>query len=143
MSATPRSSIIAKVEHKTLTDLIKRDKRLDDRSFTEYRNIKLETGLIEKANGSAFIELGNTKVLVGIKVSLGEPFSDTPDKGVLTVNAELVPIAFPLFEPGPPSENAIELARVVAIISRIFQINLNQLKCNVGLSLSVIQNNQV
>jgi exosome complex component RRP42 len=113
MSVTPHSSIIAKVEHKTLTDLIERDKRLDDRSFTEYRNIKLETGLIEKANGSAFIELGNTKVLVGIKVTLEEPFSDTPDKGKLTVTAELVPVASPLFEPGPPNENAIELARIV------------------------------
>jgi exosome complex component RRP42 len=32
---------------------------------------------------------------------------------VLTVNAELTPLASPLFEAGPPSENAIELSRVV------------------------------
>jgi exosome complex component RRP42 len=31
----------------------------------------------------------------------------------MTVNAELVPIASPNFEPGPPDENSIELARVV------------------------------
>ncbi|MEM2935883.1 MAG: exosome complex protein Rrp42, partial [Candidatus Bathyarchaeia archaeon] len=34
-------------------------------------------------------------------------------EGVLTVNAELVPLASPSFEPGPPDENSIELARVV------------------------------
>jgi exosome complex component RRP42 len=32
---------------------------------------------------------------------------------VLTVNAELVPLASPSFEPGPPDENSIELARIV------------------------------
>ena len=30
-----------------------------------------------------------------------------------TVNAELVPLASPAFEPGPPDENSIELARIV------------------------------
>jgi exosome complex component RRP42 len=39
--------------------------------------------------------------------------ADVPDKGVLTVNAELVPLASPDFEPGPPGEDAVELARVV------------------------------
>jgi exosome complex component RRP42 len=32
---------------------------------------------------------------------------------VLTVNAELVPLASPGFEPGPPDESSIELARIV------------------------------
>ena len=31
----------------------------------------------------------------------------------MTVNAELVPLAAPNFEPGPPDENSIELARIV------------------------------
>ena len=57
--------------------------------------------------------LGKTQVLVGVKVETGEPFPDTPNDGVMTVNAELVPLASPNFEPGPPDENSIELARVV------------------------------
>jgi exosome complex component RRP42 len=44
---------------------------------------------------------------------VGEPYSDTPNEGVLVVNAELVPVASPTFESGPPNEDAIELARVV------------------------------
>jgi exosome complex component RRP42 len=57
--------------------------------------------------------LGKTEVLVGVKVETGEPFPDTPNEGVQTVNAELVPLASPTFEPGPPDENSIELARIV------------------------------
>jgi exosome complex component RRP42 len=69
--------------------------------------------LIERAEGSARVLLGKTEVLVGTKVETGEPFPDTPNEGVLTVNAELVPLASPTFEPGPPDENSIELARIV------------------------------
>jgi exosome complex component RRP42 len=57
--------------------------------------------------------LDKTEVLVGVKVEVGKPFSDTPNEGVLTVNVELVPLASPEFEPGPPKEKAVEIARVV------------------------------
>jgi len=46
-------------------------------------------------------------------VETGTPFPDTPNEGILTVNAEFVPMASPTFEAGPPDENSIELARVV------------------------------
>jgi exosome complex component RRP42 len=107
------SSIVTKVKQKQIAELIANGKRLDGRGPTDYREIKIERGLIEKAEGSARVLLGRTEVLVGTKVEIGEPFSDTPNDGVLTVNAELVPLASSTFEPGPPDENSIELARVV------------------------------
>lgn len=113
MSSTPSLSPVAKIEKKTIEDLIASGKRIDDRGLMDYRELNLELGVIEKANGSAQVKLGKTKVMVGVKVEVGEPFSDAPSEGVLTVNAELVPLASPTFEPGPPDENAIELARVV------------------------------
>jgi exosome complex component RRP42 len=88
-------------------------KRLDGRGLTDYREIKVEQGIIERAEGSARVLLGKTEVLVGTKIETGEPFPDTPNEGVLTVNAELVPLASSTFEPGPPDENSIELARIV------------------------------
>lgn len=106
-------SAISRVKQKQIVELIDSGKRLDGRSLHDYREMKLEVGLIEKAEGSARVLLGNTEVLVGVKIQIGEPFPDTPNDGVMTVNAELVPLASPLFEPGPPNENAIELARVV------------------------------
>ncbi len=87
--------------------------RLDRRRADEQRPLEIETGLIERAEGSAKVKLGNTEVLVGVKLDVGTPFPDSPDEGVIIVNAELSPIADPEFESGPPRENAIELARVV------------------------------
>ena len=113
MSWTPQLPPVAKIEQKTIVDLIAKGRRIDERKLTDYRDIKIETGIVQKANGSAMTHLGKTKVMTGIKVQLGQPFPDTPNQGVLTVNAELVPFASPSFEPGPPSEAAIELARVV------------------------------
>jgi len=113
LSATPQLPPVAKLEQKTVVDLVAKGKRIDERSAESYRQIQIQVGLIEKANGSAQVYLGKSKVLAGIKVQTGTPFPDTPDEGVLTVNAELVPLASPSFEAGPPSEAAIELSRVV------------------------------
>jgi exosome complex component RRP42 len=107
------SSLVTRVRLKQIEQLIEKGKRLDDRGLRDYREIKIEQGLIERAEGSARVLLGKTQVLVGVKVETGEPFPDTPNEGVLTVNAELVPVASPNFEPGPPNEDSVELARVV------------------------------
>jgi exosome complex component RRP42 len=107
------SSLITRVRLKQISQHIENGKRLDERGLHDYRPIKIEQGVIEKAEGSARIYLGKTEVLVGVKVETGEPFPDTPNAGVQTVNAELVPLASPNFEPGPPDENSIELARIV------------------------------
>lgn len=94
-------------------DLIGSGKRVDGRGFREYREISVEKDIIKKAEGSALVKIGDTEVLVGVKLEPGEPFSDAPDKGIIMTNAELVPMASPEFEPGPPNENSVELARVV------------------------------
>ncbi len=106
-------SIVVNINKKRITELLASGKRTDGRGLTDYREIQIESGVIERAEGSARVRLGKTEVLVGVKVGTGTPFADVPDKGVLTVNAELVPLASPDFEPGPPGEMAVELARVV------------------------------
>jgi exosome complex component RRP42 len=108
-----KSPIIIRVKQKQIAQLVSHGKRLDGRGLTDYRELQLETGVVGRAEGSARVRLGKTEVLVGIKIDVGKPFADVPNKGVLTVNAELTALASPSFEPGPPSENAIELARVV------------------------------
>ncbi len=107
------SSLVTKVRLRQIAELLEKGKRLDDRGLLDYRPIKIEQGLIERAEGSARCYLGKSEVLAGVKVETGEPFPDTPNDGVMTVNAELVPLASPNFEPGPPNEESVELARVV------------------------------
>jgi exosome complex component RRP42 len=105
--------IVDKITQKQIADNLQKNTRIDGRGLLDYREITTELGLIEKASGSALVSLGKTKILAGVKVETGEPYPDKPEDGVLTVNAELIPLASPDFEPGPPSEDAIELARVV------------------------------
>ena len=113
MSVTPQVGSLAKIESKKMIKLLSSNIRVDGRGLDSYRPIQIETGVIDKAEGSASVLLGNTKVLVGIKIETGEPYPDTPDQGVFTVNAEFLPLAHKFFEPGPPDENSIELARIV------------------------------
>ena len=105
--------IVSSVKRDYIADLARQNKRTDGRTLDQLREVSVETGLIKSAQGSALVKIGNTQVLAGVKVEKGEPFPDTPESGVLMVNAELRPIAAPTFELGPPNENSIELARVV------------------------------
>ena len=94
-------------------ELLEKGKRIDGRKFDEFREIRIEENVVQKAEGSASVWLGETHVIAGVKLELGTPYADSPDQGVLIVNAEFTPLASPDFEPGPPGEDAIELARVV------------------------------
>ncbi len=96
-----------------ILDLLEKDKRLDNRKLDEFRKIEIEKDFIQRAEGSARVRLGKTDVIAGIKLEISEPFSDMPDLGILRTEAEFTPIASEDFFPGPPDENAIELARIV------------------------------
>ena len=88
-------------------------KRFDGRKLEEFRDIEIETGVSKNAEGSAKVKIGNTEVLVGVKMSIGEPYPDSPNKGNLMTTAELLPLSSPRFETGPPKFPAIELGRVI------------------------------
>lgn len=96
-----------------INTLVANNLREDERGFDEYRDISIEKNTLSQANGSARVRLGDTEVLVGVKISAGEPFPDSPDSGILIVNAELSPMAADEFETGPPGPEAIELSRVI------------------------------
>ncbi|MCS7116463.1 MAG: exosome complex protein Rrp42 [Nitrososphaerota archaeon] len=111
--AAKKSMIVERLRKAQMIECISKGKRLDGRGLLDYRPIVIETGIIEKAEGSAKVSIGNTQVIAGVKVEVSEPFPDTPNEGLLVVNAEVLPLASPYTEPGPPDEDAIELARVV------------------------------
>jgi len=47
-------------------EFIKDGKRVDGRSFDELRNIKIDVGVLKRADGSCYFELGNNKVLAAV-----------------------------------------------------------------------------
>lgn len=108
-----KNYVVETIRKTQMVQLLAEGKRMDERALDQPRPLTIETGLIQKANGSARVTLGNTQVIAGVKIATGTPFPDTPDKGLLVVNAEILPMSSPYAEPGPPSEEAIELARVV------------------------------
>jgi len=107
------SSVISEIKKDFIYNLLIKGERIDGRKFDQYREISIERDVIRKAEGSALVKLGSSQVLVGVKMQPGEPFQDSPNRGVIITNAELVPLASPSFEPGPPNEVGIELARLV------------------------------
>jgi exosome complex component RRP42 len=107
------NNIVSRLKRKKIMDVVATGKRMDGRDLLQYRDWEINTNFLAKSEGSAEVKLGKTRVVVGVKVDVGHPFEDTPDAGVMIVNAEYTPVAHPTWEPGPPPDDAIELARVV------------------------------
>ena len=82
------------------------------RGLMSYRDLTIEAGKLPNAEGSAEVNLGYTKVVAGVKIDVGEPMRDKPDEGSIMTGAELLPLAHHSYDAGPPSAEAVELARV-------------------------------
>lgn len=96
-----------------IMEYMKKGKRFDNRDLMEYRDIDIEVGVSGKAEGSTRVKMGKTEVVVGVKMGIAEPYTDSPDAGTMMVTAELLPLSSPKYEPGPPSVKSVELARIV------------------------------
>ncbi len=113
MSSTQEQPIIPKIKYNAVLRVLTKGSHVDKRPLTSYRPFEVKFNVAPNADSSVLFKLGNTQVLTGVKLEVGQPFPDSPNEGVLIVNAEYLPAASPTFEPGPPDENAIELARVI------------------------------
>ncbi len=106
-------TIIDQLKKKKILSLLKDGQRVDGRALDESRPLVIDTGVIPKAEGSARVRLGDTEVVTGVKIQPDKPFPDLGDRGIFICTAEILPLADPNAEPGPPNEEVIELARVV------------------------------
>jgi exosome complex component RRP42 len=106
-------AIIDELKRKKILALLKDGQRIDGRAFDEPRPLSIDTKVIPKAEGSARARLGDTEVVCGVKIQPDKPFPDLGDRGIFICTAEILPLADPHAEPGPPNEEVIELARVV------------------------------
>lgn len=113
MGEETRDVIMQHIRRDIMNSTLERGIRFDGRKFDEYRPVEIQKGVLSTAEGSALAKIGETTVLVASKFDVVKPFADRPTEGVLVTNAELLPTASPMFEPGPPDENSIEMARVV------------------------------
>jgi len=105
--------MLTNVNKQKITKLLAEDKRLDGRKPFGYRDITIETGVSNNAEGSARVKIGKTEVIVGIKLGTQEPYTDHEDEGTMMTGMEYSPASGRRYESGPPKMDAIETARVV------------------------------
>ena len=98
------------ISREYLVRLLDKDKRIDGRKFDEMRNIEISYDVSKHAEGAARVKIGDTEVIVGVKLEVGEPFPDKLDEGTIIVGAEMLPLSSADFESGPPNVDSIELA---------------------------------
>lgn len=108
-----KSDTMQIITNEYLKGRISKGLRDDNRAHFSFRKISIKTNEIPNAEGSAIVELGNTKVLAGIKIDVSEPMRDTPEDGNITTSAELLPMADDNYDIGPPTPFGVEFARVV------------------------------
>jgi len=96
-----------------IKEYLGKGKRFDERGVDEFRKIEIEKGISMNAEGSARVKIGETDVIVGVKMEVGQPYPDSLDKGNLMVSAEFSPLASDRFESGPPKFPATELGRII------------------------------
>ncbi|KAF7408027.1 hypothetical protein HZH66_002564 [Vespula vulgaris] len=98
---------------KYLHDHLAQDIRPDGRQFLSFRPISVNVSSITRADGSAVFKIGNTTVICGIKAELTTPKVETPDCGFIVPNVELSALCSPKFHPGPPTEEAQVITKLI------------------------------
>lgn len=96
-----------------MNEALKKGVRLDGRKLDEFRPISIEVGTLSTAEGSAIVTCGQTQVVAGVKLEVAKPYPDSQEDGVMMFGSEMLPLASPKFESGPPSIDSIEVARVI------------------------------
>lgn len=89
------------------------DFRNDGRRRCEYRSMEIETKLMPQTHGSARLHIGNTDILVGIKVELDVPHADKPNEGKLEFFVDCSATATPAFEGKGGDDLATEISNVL------------------------------
>lgn len=111
MAAEPKA--IPTLQKKRIIEYLREGKRFDGRKFDELRDVKVEMGISENAEGSCSVKFGKTEVFAGVKMSVIAPYADGPNEGTLSVALELGTMADNDFDMGAPSIEAVEMARVI------------------------------
>ena len=96
--------------------LIKDGKRLDGRGFEELRDIKMEVSVLERAAGSAYVEWGKNKVMVGVygPRELHPKFLQDPTKAMLRCVYNLAPFSVDDRKKPGPDRRSVEISKVTA-----------------------------
>ncbi|TLN17401.1 exosome complex exonuclease Rrp41 [bacterium] len=90
-------------------------KRRDGRAFNELRPVKMKVGVLDKADGSAYIEQGKTKVLVAVygPRDVHPRHLASPEGAVLRCRYHMAPFSTSERKSPAPSRREVELSKVM------------------------------
>lgn len=98
-------------EKKFILEALDHHLRLDGREFDIWRHLKITFG---DYYGHAEVSLGETRIFVCISAEITEPYPDKPYEGIFTIDVELTPIVYSLFDP----ERSSEETQIINIIDK-------------------------
>jgi exosome complex component RRP41 len=89
--------------------------RLDGRKADDLRPLKLEVGVLPNADGSAYIEHGKNKILVGVfgPREMHPKHLSRPDRMVLRCRYHMAPFSVQERKSPAPSRREVELGKVI------------------------------
>jgi len=93
----------------------KKGLRLDGRKIDELRPLKLEVGLLPNADGSAYIEHGKNKILVGVfgPREMHPKHLSMNDRMVIRTRYHMAPFSVQERKSPAPSRREVELSKVI------------------------------
>jgi len=89
--------------------------RLDGRKLDQLRQIKLEVGILDKANGSAYVEQGRNRILVAVygPREAHPKHIALPDRAVVRCRYHMAPFSTEERKSPAPSRREMELSKVI------------------------------
>ena len=89
--------------------------RIDGRELNKLRPIKLEVGILDNANGSAYIEQGKNKILAGVygPKEVHPKHLARPDRAVLRCRYHMAPFSVQERKSPAPSRREVEISKVI------------------------------
>ncbi len=106
---------MSKAKPKTKRSRKKKFERVDGRKTDEIRPMKIETGVIPNADGSAYIEMGRNKIIAGVygPREMHPKRLSKPNMGVLRVRYHMAPFSVDPRRSPAPSRRDTEIGMVM------------------------------
>jgi len=107
---------VLKISKKKSEKLIdKKGIRIDGRELNKLRPIKLEVGILDNANGSAYIEQGKNKILAGVygPMEVHPKHLAMSDRALLRCRYHMAPFSVQERKSPAPSRREIEISKVI------------------------------
>ena len=82
--------MISTIQKQRILDYLSQGKRFDGRGLMDLRDIKVQVGISQNAEGSCSLKIGDTEVYVGVKMAVAAPYPDNPDEGSLSTTLKVV-----------------------------------------------------